>query len=252
MIPKTIHYCWFGKGKKGRVFKKCLKSWKKYYPDYKIIEWNENNFDVKGIEFTKEAYKEKKYAFVSDYARLKIIYENGGIYFDTDVEARKRIDKRILEKGYLAEETKGIIATGLGFSAPKGNPAIRIMMEDYEDDSFYRTGKNKNMIPCPIKNTNKLKEAGYIIKEFQEIEGLTVFPPEFFCGYDINNSCIYVTKETYTIHHYKGSWLSPKEKAKETIKRVISKILGKKNFERIRHIKNKQKNSFKEKDKNNN
>ena len=119
MIPKKIHYCWFGKGPKSKLFEKCLASWKKYFPDFEIIEWNEENFDVSSNKYVKEAYENKKWAFVSDYARLKIIYEEGGIYFDTDVEVLKRIPDEILETGYFAKESDNYIATGLGFAANK-------------------------------------------------------------------------------------------------------------------------------------
>ena len=121
MLPKKIHYCWFGGNELPDLAIKCIESWKKYCPDYEIIEWNETNFDLECCDFVKEAYKAKKWAFVSDYARLKVVYDNGGIYLDTDVELVKSLDILLQEKCYFGEETTGYVATGLGFGAENGN-----------------------------------------------------------------------------------------------------------------------------------
>ena len=174
-IPKQIHYCWFGRGKKNKLFYKCLKSWKKYLPDYEIIEWNEDNFDINSTnKYVKEAYENKKYAFVSDYARLKILYENGGIYFDTDVEVLKKIDQEILGNGYFAKERDNQISTGLGFCVPKHNELVKIMMDDYENASFIINGE-MDFTACPNRNTDSLEKMGYKVnKETKEIEGLKV------------------------------------------------------------------------------
>ncbi len=238
-LNKTIHYCWFGKGAKGELFKKCLRSWKKYFPDYEIKEWNETNFDINCNEYVKEAYENKKYAFVSDFARLQIIYDNGGIYFDTDVEVIKRIDDEILENGYLAEEEPGVIATGLGFSANAKNEIIKIMLDDYKNINFIQKDNQQDLTPCPIRNTESLKKANYKIESFNNLEGIMIYPPEYFCGYDIKNNCVKITDKTYTIHHYNGSWLSKKERIKTKAKKTISRIIGKNAYEKIRIIKNK-------------
>ena len=123
-IPKVIHYCWFGKGEMPKLAKKCIRSWKKYCPDYEIICWNEDNFDLSQNRYMREAYEAGKWAFVSDFARLKIIYENGGIYLDTDVEIIKPIDDLTVNRGFMGFDEKGIVATGLGFGAEKGNEII--------------------------------------------------------------------------------------------------------------------------------
>ena len=121
MIPKKIHYCWFGRGELSAKAKKCIKSWKKYCPDYEIIEWNEDNFDVNQNEYTKKVYAEKKYAFLSDFARLKIIYEQGGIYLDVDVEVVKSFDDLLSSKAYFGFESNEYANTGAGFGAEKGS-----------------------------------------------------------------------------------------------------------------------------------
>lgn len=238
---KKIHYCWFGRGKKPSIFYKCLKSWKKYYPDFEIIEWNEENFDVSCNDYVKEAYNCKKYAFVSDYARLKIIYENGGIYFDTDVEALKRIDDYILEQGFFAKETKETINTGLGFCANINNNIIKTLLDDYNNEHFI-INSQMNLKTCVERVSEILSKKGYNISNSSEtIDGILVFEPEFFCGFDIKNDNYLITKNTYNVHHYSGSWLSNKEKTISFFKRTLSKLIGAKNYEKLRLLKNKNK-----------
>lgn len=239
MIPKKIHYCWFGRGKKSKLFYKCLASWKKYFPDYEIIEWNESNFDVNCIEFTKQAYEQKKYAFVSDYARLKILYENGGIYFDTDVEVLKRIPDDILKKGYFAKEKENEIATGLGFSVEPHNIYVKYMMEDYEKISDLNT-----ILPCPIFNTNSLKNKGYDPSKIDMLDDIKIYSREYFCGYDIDNNHYMISDKTYTVHHYDASWISKSAKFKRNLKRFISKKIGIRNYEKIRKLKNKRRGNW--------
>ena len=126
MIPKIIHYCWFGGNELPESVRKCIESWKKYCPDFVIKEWNESNYDVTKLPFMKDAYEAKKYAFVSDYARLDIIYQHGGIYLDTDVELIKPLDDRLLDTTcFMGMETPGTVATGLGFGAIKGHSFIK-------------------------------------------------------------------------------------------------------------------------------
>ena len=105
MIPKKIHYCWFGRGEKPKLAKKCIESWKKYCPDYEIVEWNEDNFDINQNEYTKYCYNNKKFAFLSDYARLMVVYKEGGIYFDTDVEVVRSFDDLLNNKAFVGFET---------------------------------------------------------------------------------------------------------------------------------------------------
>ncbi len=232
MIPKKIHYCWFGPAKKSKLFYKCLNSWKKYFPDYEIIEWNENNFDVNCIEFTKQAYKQKKYAFLSDYARLKILYENGGIYFDTDVQVLKRMPDDILQNGYFAKEKEKEIATGLGFAVEPHNIYIKYMMDDYE-----KLNCLDEVLPCPIFNTNSLKAKGYDLSKIDLLGNIKIYDRQYFCGYDIDNNHYMISDKTYTVHHYNASWISKRAKFKRNIKRIISKIIGVKNYDKIRKLK---------------
>lgn len=161
MIPKIIHYCWFGENPLPELAQKCIASWEKYCPDYEIKEWNENNFDLNGCAFVKEAYEAKKWAFVSDFARLKIIYEEGGIYLDTDVEILKSFDTLLGNKCFLGEETSGFVATGLGFGAEKYNPIIKELLEMYIGKHFKLEDGLFDMMPCHRKNTEPLHKYGY-------------------------------------------------------------------------------------------
>ena len=235
MIPKKIHYCWFGKGPKGKIFKKCLKSWKKYMPDYEIVEWNEENFDINQNDYIKEAYSVKKYAFVSDYARLKIIYDNGGIYLDTDVELLKPIPKEALENGYFAKEKCNTINTGLGFAAPRNNKILQKLMESYNNDHFLKENGNINLLTCVSRATRDLKKIGYVINsKLKEIEKIKVYEPDFFCGYDLDSNHYLITNNTISVHHYSATWLPKNKRIKKKIKRMISKVIGRNNYLKIR------------------
>lgn len=258
MIPKKIHYCWFGCGPKDKLFAKCYASWQKFFPDWEIIEWNEDNFDVNFMEYTKIAYEKKLYAFVSDVARLKIIYDEGGIYFDTDVEVIKEFREQFLEEGYFGEQEEGVIATGLGFAAPKHNKAVKIMLDSYRDltkisklvaRKIAEVGLNVDQLaianinepqascPCPILNTSALISAGYEIGVGRSIEGIPIYPSDYFCGFDYRNHRKVVTENTYSVHHYNASWKDVKERRVEKRKRQIAKILTPEMYDKMKKIK---------------
>ncbi len=237
MIPKTIHYCWFGGGKKGKLSSQCFESWQKYFTDYQIIEWNEHNFDVNYNDYTKEAYASKKYAFVSDVARLVVLYQHGGIYFDTDVEAIKPFPEEILREGYFAEEEDGIIATGLGLSVPAKNKAIGIMLDDYSDRHFLRTNGSFDMTPCPIRNSAALERAGYKIEAGGKVAGIKVYGNEYFCGYDYKNHCDMVSDKTLSIHHYAATWENGIQRRMLRVKSTISGLIGRENYKQLRELK---------------
>ena len=147
MIPKKIHYCWFGGADKPKSVKKCISSWKKFCPDYEIIEWNESNYDVNSTEYTKMCADEKKYAFLSDFARLEIIEKNGGIYFDTDVELIKNIDSLLDNEAFFGLENPDYVATGLGFGSVAHGQAVTAMVKEYEP---YLDGKSgTTQLCCP-------------------------------------------------------------------------------------------------------
>ena len=135
MIPKKIHYCWFGGNSLSSEVRECIASWRQFCPDYEIIEWNEKNFDVDCIRYTADAYRDRRWAYVTDYARLKIVYEQGGIYLDTDVELLRPLDPLLENKVYFGMQRAGEVATGLGFGAEAGAELLRRLMAGYE--SYY-------------------------------------------------------------------------------------------------------------------
>ena len=157
MIKKVINYCWFGGSEKNNLIKKCIASWKKFCPDYEIIEWNEDNYDVTKNKYMFEAYKAKKWAFVSDYARLDIIYNNGGIYLDTDVELIKPLDKIIedVDAFFCYQDDK--INTGLGFGAVKNNQIIKELLNSYQEIHFVKSDGSYDITSCVMRN-NKIFE----------------------------------------------------------------------------------------------
>lgn len=211
-IPKKIHYCWFGKNPLPKSVLKCIASWKRYCPDYEIIQWNETNFDVNAICYTKEAYASKQWAFVSDYARIKIIYENGGIYLDTDVELIRPLDSLLNYDGFMGFQNNETVATGLGFGAIAGHPVLQYLLDDYHGISFYKSDGTMDTTPCPDRNTKCLERLGLRIDGTkQEIKGMHIFPAEYFSPMDWKTGKIKKTANTYSIHYYKASWLSKEE-----------------------------------------
>lgn len=219
-IPKTIHYCWFGGGEKSDLMKKCIESWNKVMPEYEIIEWNESNFYSENRYFN-EALELKKYAFASDYARLKIIYEHGGVYLDTDVEVLKDLTP-ILDKGdFMAMEKTCNVATGLGFAAEKNNEVVGRLLQDYDNISFVTEEGYDNM-PCPQRNTLALKEYNFQPKQvIQQIKNVIIYPSDYFCPMNYDTGEINLTENTYTIHHYAYSWASEDSKKLLEVKRKI-------------------------------
>lgn len=235
MIEKIIHYCWFGNNDKNELVIKCIASWRNMCPDYQIIEWNENNFDINCNEYIKKASKYKKWAFISDYARLWIIYNYGGIYLDTDVELLKPLDDLLDLKAFMGiEKTKDLnVATGLGFGSEKYNIIIKEMMEDYENISFLDSSGKMDLTPCPERNTKILYKYGFKnIDVFQNLEYIKILPTDFLCPIEYNTGKKIITNNTFSIHHYSSSWLSKKTR----FKIIIAKHLGPKKTESFKKL----------------
>lgn len=223
MIPKKIHYCWFGRGKKNKLSKKCIESWKRYCPDYEIIEWNEDNFDVNLNSYTKINYEQKQYAFLSDYVRLLVIYREGGIYFDVDVEAIRSLDDLLVHKAFFGFETNAFVATGLGFGAEPGNPIVKQMIDEYEQ-LMPSPGEK---ITCPVLNTQALVKWG-LVKDgtMQDLEKAQIYPSEYFNPYDDLTGKLRKTNNTYSIHWYGKSWVDKKLVLRSKLLKPIRRLLG--------------------------
>lgn len=222
MIPKTIHYCWFGRNPKPKLAEKCIKSWKNYCKGYKIIEWNEDNFDVFACPlYVRQAYESKQWAFVTDYVRLKVVYDNGGIYLDTDVQVIKPLDGFLKYKSFFGFEEKEYVATGLGFGAEKNSKIIKEVMKQYEDVPFIKADGSFECLPCPQRNTEVFKSYGLVQNgETQYLsDGVVVFASEYFCPISYETLKKRITKKTYTIHWFSASWHDKETKEKERIRR---------------------------------
>ena len=237
MIPKIIHYCWFGKNPLPPLAVKCIESWKKYLPDYEIKEWNEDNFDVNIIPYTQEAYEAKKYAFVSDYARFWILYKYGGLYFDTDVEVIKPMDDIIAKGPFMGCENevdhKGAtalaVAPGLGLGVNPGLGLYKEMLDLYEGMRFVKENGGLNTTTVVEYTSNLLYKRGLENKsEIQFVGEIYIYPKEYFCPMDFHTKKITITSKTVSIHHYSASWQTPIMK----FKIMVAKCLGK----RLSHL----------------
>ncbi len=225
MIPKIIHYCWFGGKPLTPLAQKCIESWHRVMPEYEIKRWDETNYNFNKNKFTANAYRQKKWGFVSDYARLDIIYNYGGIYFDTDVETLKPFDEFLKYPAFCGFESEYFVAWGLGFGAEKGNKIIKELMLKYENHdfkisqnilnntSFYtKTQANKwqknGLVPCPILQTQILTE-NYGLKQNntrQSLGNMEIFPCSYFAPKNKSNLPI-KTNTAYSVHWYEASWL---------------------------------------------
>lgn len=236
MIPKKIHYCWFGGKELPKEAKKCIESWKKYCPDYEIIQWNETNYDINKNQYVKYTYENKKYAFLTDYVRLDVIYNEGGIYLDTDVELLKSLDDLLNCDGYMGMEQVGRVNTGQGFGAIKGHPFIKENKTFYEEYNFLdESGKFKKII-CVDITTDMLRKYG-MKKEniIQDIYGIKIYPVEYFCPKLMGTNKIKITNNTYSIHKFEASWKSNNRLIRKIgyyiipVKQIIKKITRGKN-----------------------
>lgn len=227
MIPKEIHYCWFGYGPKGKKELKCIESWKKFCPDYEIIEWNESNVDLDMMPFVREAYDAKKYAFVSDVVRLWAIISNGGIYFDTDVEVIKPFDDFLKYEGFIGFENKDFLNTGQCVGAEANSQIIKEMFDYYKNLHFLNNDSSHNLVGCPKVNTEILVNHGLKKNgKFQIIDDFAVFPMDYFNPYDDPTGRLNITENTHSIHWYSKSWLDKKSIIRSKITKPLHRILG--------------------------
>lgn len=230
MIPKTIHYCWFGRGELTPLAKKCIASWQQFFPDYEIKEWNEDNFDVNCIPYTADAYKARKYAFVSDYARFWVLYHFGGVYFDTDVEVIKPMDD-VLEKGaFMGFELLGAkpaVAPGLGLAAEPGMSLYKAILDQFEQMSFLTENGSLNPYTMIPMVTDLLKERGLVCNgTIEQVADANIYPPDWFNPFDDATGRLRKTKNTRTIHWYAKSWAPSEPIWKTRAKRLLRRLLG--------------------------
>lgn len=232
MIPKIIHYCWFGKQPKNQQILDNINKWHDIYPDYRIIEWNEENFDINKYEFTKQAYFAKKYAFVSDVARLHALIEYGGFYFDTDIIACKPFDDKILNaRAVLGFEQDIYISTAF-MACEKGHPFFQEFIKMYTYRNFFEIKylfKRKhfyNQTPNVKIITKLLLKKGLMDNNtFQKLENIDIYPQVYFSAKNGVNGQIRSNKETYVIHNFENSWGRKKGKKVSSIIKLINEFI---------------------------
>ena len=230
VIPKVIHYCWFGGNPLPELAQKCLASWKKFLPDYEIKEWNERNFDVYQAPYIAEAYRLKKYAHVSDYARFWILYHYGGVYFDTDVEVIRSLDDILAKGSFIGFECQegtpydnpnGNLNPGLGMAVPPKHPFIGIMLNFYNHHHFVKwNGRNSGNITLKVTrfldyDHKEILEGGIV-----RVSDLLVYPIEYFCPLNYYTGEKNITENTRTIHHYMASWVKKGNRLQGLIERT--------------------------------
>lgn len=234
MIPKKIHYCWFGGNPLTELGERCLESWKKYFPDYEIVEWNESNYDVHKIPYISQAYNEKKYAFVSDFARFDILYEHGGLYFDTDVEVIKSMDKIIEQGAFAGVEFPGKLNAGLGLASPAASPIYKEILDSYRKSTFITENGQKDLTTVVTRVSDIFKKYGFTDEnKIQKIADVTIYPVEYFCPKDYETGILTITDNTYSIHHYDASWVDDFGKKVNQIKNKIYTSIDNKMFRKL-------------------
>lgn len=226
-IPKVVHYCWFGGKPLPPDALKCIESWKKFFPDYEIKQWDESNFDVNIIPYTSEAYSIGMYAFVSDYARMWVLYHHGGVYFDTDVEVIRQFDDILSEGGFMGFETKEFVNPGLGMALPKGSDIALGVMAEFEKTKFLNEDGSfnaKGIVPITTKEllSKGLKQNG----EFQTIDEISVYPIDWLNPLDDATGRLKKTENTHSIHWYLKSWIKPRNRFHVFIAHFTHRLLG--------------------------
>lgn len=224
-IPKVIHYCWFGGKPIPEKYRCWMSSWRKYCPDYEIIEWNEKNYDISKNKYMKQAYDNGKWGFVPDYARLDIINEYGGIYLDTDVELVKCLDDLLYDKAYMGFQEDDLVNLGQGFGSVRDNELICEMMEVYDHINFIENDGKFNMLPSPYYQTDVLKRHGLQLNGNQQnLNGTVIYPEKMLCAKSIKTMVVNKLEYTHSIHHFDGSWAD--EDSKSYNKRLGKELSG--------------------------
>lgn len=232
MIPKIIHYCWFGRGPMPEIAKECIESWEKFLPDYEIRLWNEDNFDVNICTYTSEAYQAKKYAFVSDYARLWVLYKYGGLYFDTDVKLLASPLNILAAGPYMGAETNGnespvskaTVNPGLGMGAEAGMSFLKIMLDRYDTYRFISPADSSLNLKTIVEYTTELlHESDFPDKITEKIKcaGFNIYPKDFFSPRSLDGRKTVITPRTVSIHLFTNTWGKKSFYAK-----AISRIKG--------------------------
>lgn len=223
-IPKIIHYFWTSDNEMPELVKDCINSWKNRLPDYEIKRWSTENFNVNICQYTREAFEAKKYAFVSDYVRIYVLYHEGGIYLDTDVEVVRKLDDLLNDPAFAGFENNHTVATCM-IGSEKGNPIFKRFLDYYAVRTFVSTNGGYNLTPNPIPFTDICQQEGLVLNgRKQKLKNIVVYPQDYFCPYDNSSEQLKATDNTYAIHYFNGAWISEKKKMIiDKRKRIIQK-----------------------------
>lgn len=241
MIPKIIHFVWVGGNPLTPLAEECIESWKKYCPDFEIKRWDESNFDINSNRYCREAYEAKKWAFVSDYIRVKVLHEYGGVYMDTDVELIKPIDKFLDNPAFIGFETEETLATAV-IGTEKGNPWLQAIIDFYENEnkSFYLSKKRMDFttnVQSITAITEKMYPEHKLNGNYLELPNVTIYPKDYFSPIDYNTKVLTKTKNTHGIHKFCASWVEKPTafgKFKTGLKKLTRKIIGNRNYEKLK------------------
>lgn len=226
-IPKIIHYCWLSKEEYPELIQKCINSWKEKLPDYEIKLWSTENFDVNICRYTREAFEVKKYAFVSDYVRLYALYNEGGIYLDSDIEVIRKFDNLLNNNAFTCFENNHTVAAWI-FGSEKGNPLFKEFLEYYNERPFILSDGKYDTTPNTIPITDICMKHGLVLNsKEQKLDYITIYPQDFFCPYDRATESLTITENTYSIHYFNGGWISDSKKKIIAKRKVIIAKYGK-------------------------
>ena len=229
MIPKMIHYCWFGGSEKPEAANKCIASWRACCPGYELREWNEGNADLEQCPaYVRDAYAAKKYAYVSDFIRLKALFEHGGFYMDTDVELLKDLDRFLCDDGVIGFENDLFVNSGQMLAARAGHPILAEMMERYRNIEFYRADGSMFLLGCPHVNTEVLTNHGLVLNgQEQTVGDFHVYPADWFNPLDSATGELLKTENTVSIHWYSMSWIPLWKRMRVKMMRKVRRLLRK-------------------------
>lgn len=236
MIPKIIHYCWFGRGEMPQLAKDCIASWHKYMPDWEYKLWNEDNFDVQSVSYVKEAYESRKFAFVTDYVRLFALQTEGGVYMDTDVEVLKPLDDLLHHAAFTGYEGTKTMYPVTGIMASEANGLwVTEQLHVYDDAHFQKPDGGLDLTTNCQRIYNVMLDNGFVPNggKLQQYKDLTIYPVDYFCPRQSTGEFL-LTENTYCDHHFMGSWADKKGGMK-----ALARIIGPKNMTRLIKIKRK-------------
>lgn len=236
MIPRVIHYCWFGGAPLPPSAERCIASWRRHFPGWEIRRWDESSYDVRITPYTAEAYDARKYAFVSDYARFDILHRHGGVYFDTDVEVIRPFDELLAQGAFMGMEGT-LVNPGLGMGAPAGTPLLAELLDHYRGMHFIDSRGHQQQGTVVKHTTDVLLRHGYTPDgRRQSVADVTIYPEEYLNPFDDITGRLKVTPQTLSIHHYAKSWCDDAGPWRTRIARWSHRLIGVRMSGAIKHF----------------